>query len=151
MGATDYYNRLAQRVTAALSVPTAAGPLYDVDTRLRPQGAKGMLAVSLGAFAAYQQDEAWTWEHMALTRGRAVYGSAEARSKLANILDTILQRPRDSAVLSERAVAGDESPRAAQADELERQLHAPWRHELRRQHQPHCDELRLDSRHRRPP
>ena len=76
--ATDYYNRLASRVTAALSVATAAGPLYDVDTRLRPQGAKGMLAVSLAAFAAYQQDEAWTWEHMALTRARAVYGSAKA-------------------------------------------------------------------------
>ena len=62
---------------------TAAGPLYEVDTRLRPQGAKGMLAVSLAAFAAYQQDEAWTWEHMALTRARAVYGSAKARTKLA--------------------------------------------------------------------
>ena len=81
--ATDYYNRLASRVTAALSVGTAAGPLYEVDTRLRPQGAKGMLAVSLAAFAAYQQDEAWTWEHMALTRARVVYGSAKARTKLA--------------------------------------------------------------------
>ena len=94
--ATDYYNRLASRVTAALSVGTAAGPLYEVDTRLRPQGAKGMLAVSLAAFAAYQQDEAWTWEHMALTRARAVYGSAKARTKLAGILETILKRPRDA-------------------------------------------------------
>jgi len=103
--ATDYYNRLASRVTAALSVATAAGPLYDVDTRLRPQGAKGMLAVSLSAFAAYQQDEAWTWEHMALTRARAVYGSDKARTKLAAILDAILRKPRDPATTVTDAVA----------------------------------------------
>ena len=103
--ATDYYNRLASRVTAALSVATAAGPLYDVDTRLRPQGAKGMLAVSLAAFAAYQQDEAWTWEHMALTRARAVYGSAEGQAKLKGILDKILKRARDPAAIIADAVA----------------------------------------------
>jgi glutamate-ammonia-ligase adenylyltransferase len=103
--ATDYYNRLASRVTAALSVATAAGPLYDVDTRLRPQGAKGMLAVSLAAFTAYQQDEAWTWEHMALTRARAVYGSAEGRAKLAGILDAILKRPREHAKTLADAIA----------------------------------------------
>jgi glutamine synthetase adenylyltransferase len=65
LGATDYYNRLASRIVAGLSVQTAAGPLYDVDTRLRPQGEQGMLAVSLAAFAAYQRSEAWTWEHLA--------------------------------------------------------------------------------------
>ena len=70
----DYFNRLASRVTAALSVPTAAGPLYDVDTRLRPQGETGMLSVSLDAFERYQRDEAWTWEHMALCRARPVLG-----------------------------------------------------------------------------
>ncbi len=95
--ATDYYNRLASRVSAALSVSTAAGPLYEVDTRLRPQGAKGMLAVSLAGFAAYQQDEAWTWEHMALTRARTVYGSPQAREKLEGILTAILDSPRDRA------------------------------------------------------
>ena len=52
LGPNDYFNRLASRVTAALSVPTAAGPLYEVDTRLRPEGAKGMLTVSLDAFDA---------------------------------------------------------------------------------------------------
>ena len=103
--ATDYYNRLASRVTAALSVGTAAGPLYEVDTRLRPQGAKGMLAVSRAAFAAYQQDEAWTWEHMALTRARAVYGTDKARTKLAAILDAILKRTRDPAKTLADAVA----------------------------------------------
>ena len=66
----DYYNRLASRIVAGLSVQTSAGPLYDVDTRLRPQGEQGMLAVSLDAFAAYQRTEAWTWEHLALCRAR---------------------------------------------------------------------------------
>ncbi|HMI41421.1 MAG TPA: glutamine-synthetase adenylyltransferase, partial [Sphingomicrobium sp.] len=103
--ATDYYNRLASRVTAALSVATAAGPLYEVDTRLRPQGAKGMLAVSLAAFAAYQRDEAWTWEHMALTRARVVYGSEEGRAKLAGVLDAILKRLHDPAKTLADAVA----------------------------------------------
>ena len=103
--ATDYYNRLASRVTAALSVGTAAGPLYEVDTRLRPQGTKGMLAVSLAAFATYQQDEAWTWEHMALTRARAVYGSATAQTKLGGILETILKRPRDASTTIADAIA----------------------------------------------
>lgn len=95
LGATDYYNRLAKRVTASLSVPTAAGPLYDVDTRLRPSGANGLLAVSLSSFEAYQRNEAWTWEHMALTRGRPVYGSLGARRALAGVVLETLSRPRD--------------------------------------------------------
>ncbi len=99
MGATDYYNRLAQRVTAALSVPTAAGPLYDVDTRLRPSGKDGLLAVSLDSFADYQRDKAWTWEHLALTRARPVYGSQGGRDALQAIVDATLRRPRDPAVL----------------------------------------------------
>ena len=81
--ATDYYNRLASRIASSLSVQTAAGPLYDVDTRLRPQGSEGMLAVTLDGFARYQRDEAWTWEHMALCRARPVYGSMGARQRLA--------------------------------------------------------------------
>src|SRR3546814_15837449 len=60
LGATQYFNRLGQRITNALSVQTAAGPLYEVDTRLRPSGAQGLLAVSLDSFARYQREEAWT-------------------------------------------------------------------------------------------
>ena len=74
LAGTQYFNRLASRVSAALSVPTAAGALYEVDTRLRPFGAKGLLAVSLDSFARYQAEEAETWEHMALTRARVVAG-----------------------------------------------------------------------------
>ncbi|HWH17625.1 MAG TPA: bifunctional [glutamine synthetase] adenylyltransferase/[glutamine synthetase]-adenylyl-L-tyrosine phosphorylase [Allosphingosinicella sp.] len=95
LGATDYFNRLAQRVTAALSVPTAAGPLYEIDTRLRPSGKDGLLAVSLPSFAEYQQKQAWTWEHMALTRARPVYGSAEGKTALAEVIKETLCTPRD--------------------------------------------------------
>ncbi len=95
LGATDYFNRLAQRVVAALSVATAAGPLYDVDTRLRPQGEKGMLAVRLDAFEAYQREEAWTWEHMALLRARALYGTAAGRAKLGATVERVLGMERD--------------------------------------------------------
>jgi glutamate-ammonia-ligase adenylyltransferase len=102
--ANDYYNRLAPRVTAALSVPTAAGPLYDVDTRLRPSGKDGMLAVSLEAFARYQAEQAWTWEHMALLRARPLYGSPAGRAALAAEIDAVLRRPRDPAGLVADAV-----------------------------------------------
>jgi len=95
LGPANYFNRLANRITAALSVATAAGPLYDVDTRLRPEGAKGMLVVSTEAFARYQQVEAWTWEHMALLRARPVFGSREARERVGELASEILYRPRD--------------------------------------------------------
>jgi [glutamine synthetase] adenylyltransferase / [glutamine synthetase]-adenylyl-L-tyrosine phosphorylase len=99
LGAVHYYNRLAQRVTAGLSVATAAGPLYDVDTRLRPSGAKGPLSVSLDGFAHYQREEAWTWEHMALTRARVIYGSAPARAATEQVISSVLKKPRDQAAL----------------------------------------------------
>jgi len=97
LGPNDYFNRLASRVTAALSVPTAAGPLYEVDARLRPQGAKGMLVVPLEGFLRYQRDEAWTWEHMALCRARPVFGSAGSRERAAAAIDDILRMKRDPA------------------------------------------------------
>jgi glutamate-ammonia-ligase adenylyltransferase len=97
LGPNDYFNRLASRVTAALSVPTASGPLYEVDTRLRPEGAKGMLVVSLDAFERYQREEAWTWEHMALCRARPVFGSPEARKQVSAVIESILRIPREYA------------------------------------------------------
>jgi glutamate-ammonia-ligase adenylyltransferase len=104
LGPNDYFNRLASRVTAALSVPTAAGPLYEVDTRLRPEGATGMLIVSLDAFEHYQREHAWTWEHMALCRARPVFGSPEVRERAAKIVDEILRMPRDAAKVVADAV-----------------------------------------------
>lgn len=102
LGPNDYFNRLSSRVTAALSVPTAAGPLYEMDARLRPEGSKGMLTVSLDAFERYQCNEAWTWEHMALCRARPVFGSDEARERVAAMIHDILTMPRDFA-----KIAGD--------------------------------------------
>jgi len=95
LGAAQYFNRLAQRVVAALSVPTASGPLYEVDTRLRPSGAQGMLAITVAAFEKYQREEAWTWEHMALTRARPVFGSAVARERLQGLILSILSGGRE--------------------------------------------------------
>lgn len=103
LGGTLYHNRLAQRVIAALSVPTAAGALYEVDVRLRPSGAQGPLSVSFDSFARYQRgaDEfgAWTWEHMALMRARAVFGSDDDRAALANIIAAVVALPRDPGTL----------------------------------------------------
>jgi len=104
LGPNDYFNRLASRVTAALSVPTASGPLYDVDVRLRPGGAKGMLVVSTEAFEQYQRREAWTWEHMALCRARPVFGSAGARERISAMIQDILKMRRDSAKIIADAV-----------------------------------------------
>lgn len=90
-----YFNRLASRVTAALSVPTAEGALYEIDTRLRPQGHQGPLAVSFASFALYQQESAWTWEHMALCRARPIVGSAKARAAISQIIGDVAQQQRD--------------------------------------------------------
>lgn len=99
LGATLYFNRLAQRVGAALSVATAEGALYEVDTRLRPQGAQGPLAVNVESFARYQREDAWTWEHMALTRARVLAGSDPARIAIEREIDAVLERPRDPEML----------------------------------------------------
>jgi glutamate-ammonia-ligase adenylyltransferase len=105
LGETLYFNRLAQRVTVALSVPTAQGALYEVDTRLRPMGAQGPIAVSLESFERYQLEEAWTWEHMALCRARVLYGPPQARARLEAILHRALTRPRDPATLKAEVLA----------------------------------------------
>jgi glutamate-ammonia-ligase adenylyltransferase len=103
--ATLYFNRLAARLTAALSVPTAAGALYEVDTRLRPWGAKGMLALSIASFARYETNDAESWEHMALTRARVVVGSPSARAETEAAIAHVLMQPREAEALR-RAVVG---------------------------------------------
>ncbi|WP_425274606.1 bifunctional [glutamine synthetase] adenylyltransferase/[glutamine synthetase]-adenylyl-L-tyrosine phosphorylase [Stappia indica] len=97
LAASQYFIRLTQRLVAALSAPTAEGRLYEVDFRLRPSGNAGPLATRLTAFEAYQVKEAWTWEHMALTRARVIARSSDAFAKRidANIRET-LARPRDA-------------------------------------------------------
>jgi glutamate-ammonia-ligase adenylyltransferase len=116
LSATDYYNRLASRLSTALGVPTAAGPMYDVDTRLRPQGAKGMLAVRLDSFAAYQRDEAWTWEHMALCRARPLTGTDAAKARATSLICDVLctrgdaQKVRDDAAKMRSEMARHKPP-----------------------------------------
>jgi [glutamine synthetase] adenylyltransferase / [glutamine synthetase]-adenylyl-L-tyrosine phosphorylase len=99
LGATQYFNRLASRVIAAMSVPTASGALYEVDTRLRPSGKDGLLCATVSSFAQYQRDNAWTWEHMALTRARVLFASEKARAKVDAIIGEVLTMPRDAAKL----------------------------------------------------
>jgi glutamate-ammonia-ligase adenylyltransferase len=99
LGATQYFNRLAQRVIAAMSVATASGALYEIDTRLRPSGADGLLCASVKSFDQYQRENAWTWEHMALTRARVLFGSAGARGQVAKIIRDVLHTKRDVAKL----------------------------------------------------
>lgn len=105
LGATIYYNRLASRISAALSVSTAQGALYEVDTRLRPQGNQGPLAVSCEAFGKYQREAAWTWEHMALARARVLFGSAQARRELEGVLAEVLHVRRNRDALREAVLA----------------------------------------------
>ena len=105
LGATLYFNRLGQRVSGALSVPTAEGALYEVDTRLRPSGTQGPLAVSLDAFERYQHEQAWTWEHMALCRARPLYGPQAGQDELRAIIARVLGAERDPAKLREDVLA----------------------------------------------
>jgi glutamate-ammonia-ligase adenylyltransferase len=85
---------------AALSAPTAEGTLYDVDFRLRPSGGSGPLATKIDAFAEYQAKNAWTWEHMALTRARVIAGDSGLRERATREIRSILTRPRDPAAIA---------------------------------------------------
>jgi glutamate-ammonia-ligase adenylyltransferase len=95
-----YYARLAQRMIAAITAPTGEGKLYDVDMRLRPSGNSGPIASSLEGFRRYQESDAWTWEHMALTRARVIAGNADFAAQCMAGLRQILTRPRDPAKLA---------------------------------------------------
>ena len=92
---SHYYARLTQRLITALSAPTAEGTLYDVDMRLRPSGQKGPVATKLTSFMEYQAHEAWTWEHMALTRARVIAGTASLRARADAAIRATLVMPRD--------------------------------------------------------
>jgi glutamate-ammonia-ligase adenylyltransferase len=94
-----YYGRLGQRVIGAITAPTAEGRLYEVDMRLRPSGESGPIATSIAAFAHYQRQEAWTWEHMALTRARPVAGDERLFAPVAAAIAAALARPRDPRTL----------------------------------------------------
>jgi glutamate-ammonia-ligase adenylyltransferase len=96
-----YYARLAQRMITAITAPTGEGRLYEVDMRLRPSGNSGPIASSLQGFRRYQESDAWTWEHMALTRARVIAGDPDLAARSEAVLREILTRPRDPAKLSQ--------------------------------------------------
>ncbi|HEY1943620.1 MAG TPA: bifunctional [glutamine synthetase] adenylyltransferase/[glutamine synthetase]-adenylyl-L-tyrosine phosphorylase [Roseiarcus sp.] len=100
LGAAVYYSRLTQRLLAALTAPTKAGKLYDVDLRLRPSGRKGPLATQFSAFTLYQSSEAETWERMALTRARAVAGEPAFAAEVAAAVARVLALPREAAAVA---------------------------------------------------
>jgi glutamate-ammonia-ligase adenylyltransferase len=93
--ASHHYARLTQRLISAISAPTAEGELYAVDMRLRPSGKSGPVAVRLDGFLSYQRNEAWTWEHLALTRARPIAGPPELRERLADGIRDVLTTPRN--------------------------------------------------------
>jgi [glutamine synthetase] adenylyltransferase / [glutamine synthetase]-adenylyl-L-tyrosine phosphorylase len=92
---TTYFARLSQRLIGAITAPTGEGRLYEVDMRLRPSGASGPIASSLAGFARYQQEAAWTWEHMALTRARPVAGDAALRRRITEVIGGVLGSARE--------------------------------------------------------
>lgn len=97
---SHYYARLTQRLITALSAQTAEGGLYEVDMRLRPSGQKGPVATRWSSFTEYQTGEAWTWEHLALTRARVIAGSFRLQDKVDAGIRSVLMRPRDRAVIT---------------------------------------------------
>ena len=86
----SYYARLTQALVTALTAPMAEGKLYEVDMRLRPSGRQGPVAVSLDAFESYQRTEAWTWEHLALTRARVLAGAPDLGAEVEAIRRAVL-------------------------------------------------------------
>ena len=93
--AAQTYMRLGQRLTTWLSSQTSSGIVYEIDTRLRPNGESGMLAISLDGFRDYEEKSAWIWEHQALTRARFVAGDAALGERFEALRKNILCQPRD--------------------------------------------------------
>ena len=100
LSAMQYYGRLTQRLISTLTVPTAEGELYQVDMRLRPSGQKGPVATRFKSFHDYQLGEAWTWEHLALTRARVITGGERLSRRIRELIGQVLRRPREQDKLS---------------------------------------------------
>ncbi|GAL36320.1 glutamate-ammonia-ligase adenylyltransferase [Vibrio maritimus] len=100
----QFYLRLAQRIIHIFSTRTASGILYEVDTRLRPSGASGLLVSPTDAFDDYQHNDAWTWEHQALVRARMIYGDALLEQAFGATRHNILCKSRDKGTLIEQVV-----------------------------------------------
>ncbi|MCC2638930.1 MAG: bifunctional glutamine-synthetase adenylyltransferase/deadenyltransferase [Moraxellaceae bacterium] len=108
----SFFARLGQKIIAFLTTATGAGQVYDVDMRLRPSGNSGMLVTSLESFRKYQQEQAWTWEHQALVRARAVAGDPALAAEFDSVREEVLARGRDRAVLGREVVEMRDKMRA---------------------------------------
>lgn len=117
---SHYFSRMTQRLITAVSAPTAEGVLYELDLRLRPSGNKGPVATHVDSFRKYQRNEAWTWEHMALSRARSIAGDAGLREAVETEVEAILALPRDA-----RKVKAEASDMRALIDE-EKPPHDMW-------------------------
>ena len=92
---STYFSKLTKELVSALTSTMKDGYLYKVDMRLRPSGSKGPVAVSFSSFSNYQKTEAWTWEHLALIRGRVVYGEKSFSLRIEDVIKKSLRAPRD--------------------------------------------------------
>ncbi len=120
LDARSYYARLTKAFVSAISAPTAEGRLYEVDMRLRPSGRQGPVATSISAFEIYQREEAWTWEHLALTRARRVAGSVGLGERVEAFRRALLVEKSDGASL--RADVAEMRARLAEA----KPAHGVW-------------------------
>jgi glutamate-ammonia-ligase adenylyltransferase len=96
----QYFARLTQRLVSAMTAQTNYGKLYDVDMRLRPSGRSGPVAASFASFESYQRDEAWTWEHLALTRARVVSAPPALAARLEAAIRSVLCAERDATLIA---------------------------------------------------
>ena len=99
--AQQFYIKLAQRIMHLLNTKTLFGQLYETDLRLRPSGNAGLLCCHINGFEKYQVEEAWTWEHQALVRARAICGDASLLDNFAQVRHSILSQSRDTQTLSQ--------------------------------------------------
>ena len=120
---STFFARLAQRIIHLLGAQTSTGKLYEVDTRLRPDGAAGMLVSSIDAFEQYQNDKAWTWEHQALMRARVVLGGVYLAEEFARIRRSVLSRPRDIEPLRKEVIEMRQKMRDALGSKKSDQFH----------------------------
>ncbi len=100
LSGSQYFARLTQRLISALTTQTNYGVLYHVDMRLRPSGRSGPLATQIEGFENYQENEAWTWEHMALTRARVVSASPQFGARVESVIRAALARRRDASLIA---------------------------------------------------
>jgi glutamate-ammonia-ligase adenylyltransferase len=123
LDAGRWYARLAQRMLSFLTTITASGRLYEVDTRLRPNGRAGALVSSIGAFRAYQERDAWLWERQALTRARFVAGDVNVGILFQDVRRAALARPADPDEVAKELAAMRKRIREAHRDERESPKH----------------------------